>query len=636
MPLPDITSLVQTDTFETLFTKNNTIIDRLNLLDISTVYAGTGVTFTGPNTVGGITLSVVFPDISLVTNIGFNVTGSIPSGLTLNSIIGITGGIFGSVSNTSLSSSQKYLGFITAVGDSSYTITTSGFFNRSPALLDNVLYYLSDGGITSTVPTTVGSVIKPVLFSLGNTGAVVLNQKEILISESTSYIKSASRTIAEIPTNGNLIVGNSVFYDIPGATWAKSKADAFNTSEVFGIIESITGLTATVVTQGSVVVPSTVLNDVGSGGGSGGNDIWFLSGTTAGHMQNLAPTLPNQIIKPLYYAYSHAFSGVTFSGQLVNYVGYSTSVTDLSTTLGSIFYGVTGGNLNAAQNSTAQGAANDFHLSYYNFYNKYPLDGHLISHSEDILNVSERSVYAYNSYSDANSFRVWLKNNLYNLNTSDTQIQRIYSNTHPISNGAPPDLGSGQPWVRLHPFITSDFNAFTNAKTLWSNGNFSGTGTPNFLTSTSGDYMAYIFGVGRLNDGSALGTRNYTLTNMISGGEFPDTIPYGTKLYSALNDIETALDPDTYFGVSLGSTTYSTKTDPIDILVLGNPIVKDDLSLKGYPTATTGMHREFYYTLQGVLIKATLNGLNGTNHRGRIAYWLPNYGKAPYWFTKLV
>ena len=643
MPLPDITSLVQTDTFETLFTKNNTIIDRLNLLDISNVYAGTGVTFTGPNTVGGITLSVVFPDISLVTNIGFNVTGSIPSGLTLNSIIGITGGIFGSVSNTSLSSSQKYLGFITAVGDTSYTITTSGFFNRSPALLDNVLYYLSDGGITSTVPSSVGSVIKPVLFSLGSTGAVVLNQKETLISESTSYIKSSSRTIAEIPTNGNLIVGNSVFYDIPGATWAKSKADAFNTSEVFGIIESITGLTATVVTQGSVVVPSTVLNDVGDGGGSGGNDIWFLSGTTAGHMQNLAPTLPNQIIKPLYYAYSHAFSGVTFSGQLVNYVGYSTSVTDSSTTeLGSIFYGVTGGNLTAGiiNNSAAQAAANDYNLAYFNFYNKYPLDGHLISHSEDILIEEERLAYAYNNYSDANSFRIWLKDKLYNLNTSDTQIQRIYSNTHamtPNSNGAPDDGFGGEPWIRLHPFITSDFNAFKNARTLWSNGNFS-TETPSLTTSVSGDYMAYIYGVGRLNDGSALGTRNYTLTNVSDGTEFQDTIPYGTKLYSILNDTETAVIPDSYFGVSLGSTTYSTKTDPIDILVLGNPIVKDDLSLKGYPTVSTGMHRGFYYiSLQGVLIQARLN-VAGTSiaNRGRIAYWLPNYGKAPYWFTKLV
>ena len=627
MPLPDITSLVQTDTFETLFTKNNTIIDRLNLLDISNVYAGTGVTFTGPNTVGGITLSVVFPDISLVTNIGFNVTGSIPSGLTLNSIIGITGGIFGSVSNTSLSSSQKYLGFITAVGDTSYTITTSGFFNRSPALLDNVLYYLSDGGITSTVPTTVGSVIKPVLFSLGSTGAVVLNQKETLISESTSYIKSSSRTIAEIRTNGNLGVGNSVFYDIPGATWAKSKADAFNTSEVFGIIESITGLTATVVTQGSVIVPSTVLNDVGDGGGSGGNDIWFLSGTTAGHMQNLAPTLPNQIIKPLYYAYSHEFSGVTFTGQLVNYVGYSTSVADSSASLGSIFYGVTGGNLDGFwSNPQSPSLGNDVHLPYYNFYNKYPLEGHIISCSEDIPSTAERVFYAYNDYTTVNPFRKHLATKLKSLDTTDTQIQRIYSNTHGSDGGF--ITGKSEPWTRLHPFITSDFNAFKNAKTLWSNSLIPSTGTAG--SKIQGDYMAYIYGVGKFSNGSI----NYTLTE-VGGNAFENTIPHGTKLYKSLDANNTAVDLDTYFGVSLGSTEYSTFTDTIDILVLGNPIVKDDLSLSSYPTVT-GMHSIFYCILGGTLTEVSLNSVTSSNNRGRIAYWLPNYGKAPYWFTKLV
>lgn len=625
MPLPDITSLVQTDTFETLFTKNNTIIDRLNLLDISKVYAGTGVTFTGPNTVGGITLSVVFPDTSLVTNIGFNVTGSIPSGLTLNSIIGITGGIFGSVSNTSLSSSQKYLGFITAVGDTSYTITTSGFFNRSPALLDNVLYYLSDGGITSTVPTTVGSVIKPVLFSLGSTGAVVLNQKETLISESTSYIKSSSRTIAEIRTNGNLIVGNSVFYDIPGATWAKSKADAFNTSEVFGIIESITGLTATVVTQGSVIVPSTVLHDVGDGGGSGGNDIWFLSGTTAGHMQNLAPTLPNQIIKPLYYAYSHEFSGVTFSGQLVNYVGYSTSVTDSSTGLGSIFYGVTGGNLDGF-GTALQILDRDTHHPYYNFYNKYPLDGHIISCSED-LPSSERPFYAYNNYTIVNPFRRHLSQKLQSLDTTDTQIKRIYSNAHNSDLAVVTE--SKESWSRLHPFITSDFNAFKNAKTLWSNSDLFGE----LANKVQGDYMAYIYGVGKFSNASI----NYTLTE-VGGSVFQSTIPHGTKLYQSLDANNTAVDPDTYFGVSLGSTEYSTITGTIDILVLGNPIVKDDLSLSSYPPiAGGGLHSIFYCILGGTLLtEVSLNSVGNNGNRGRIAYWLPNYGKAPYWFTKLV
>ena len=520
--------------------------------------------------------------------------------------------------------------FITAVGDTSYTITTSGFFNRSPALLDNVLYYLSDGGITSTVPTTVGSVIKPVLFSLGSTGAVVLNQKETLISESTSYIKSSSRTIAEIPTNGNLIVGNSVFYNIPGATWAKSKADAFNTSEVFGIIESITGLTATVVTQGSVIVPSTVLNDVGDGGGSGGNDIWFLSGTTAGHMQNIAPTLPNQIITPLYYAYSHEFSGVTFTGQLVNYVGYSTSVADSSASLGSIFYGVTGGNLDGFFSGTQAAAqGNDIHLPYYNFYNKYPLEGHIISCSEDLLLISEKLFYAYDDYTAVNPFRKHLATKLKSLDTTDTQIQRIYSNTHGSDGGF--ITGNSEPWTRLHPFITSDFNAFKNAKTLWSNSFISdGSGDG---TKIQGDYMAYIYGVGKFSNG---GTINYILTDVgTANGLDVEEIPHGTKLYKSLDVSGLAVDPDTYFGVSLGSTEYSNVTDRIDILVLGNPIVKDDLSLSSYPTGG-GMHSIFYCIISNALIQVNISVPGINFNRGRIAYWLPNYGKAPYWFTKLV
>ena len=62
-------------------------------------------------------------------------------------------------------------------------------------------------------------------------------------------------------------------------------------------------------------------------------------------MQNLAPTTVGNIIKPVYYAYPHEFNGATFSGLVVNYIGYSvssaTSSTSASTTavgaVGSIF-----------------------------------------------------------------------------------------------------------------------------------------------------------------------------------------------------------------------------------------------------------------------------------------------------------
>lgn len=346
MPLPEIPLLEESDTFQDLFTSTNTSIDRLNLLEIANIFAGGGITYTGPNSVGGITLSVDLNSSIFLNNnneIGFKVFNSVPSGLTIGSPIGITGATFGSVSNLSLDSSRKYLGIITELYSDGYRITTSGRKITGTYFADNTLYYLANGGVTSTIPTSNGQVIKPVLFSIGLTyGFVVLNQKETLISESTSYIKSASRTIAEIPTNSGFSAGNVVFYNITGSTWAKSSAAADNTSEVFGVIESTTGLTATVVTQGSVNIPNTMLHDMGSNGGSGGNDIWFLSGITSGHMQNLAPTAVGNIVKPVYYAYPHEFNGATFSGLVVNYIGYSvssaTSSTTTSTTaVGSIF-----------------------------------------------------------------------------------------------------------------------------------------------------------------------------------------------------------------------------------------------------------------------------------------------------------
>ena len=377
MPLPEIPSLEESDTFQDLFISTNTSIDRLNLLEIANIFAGGGITYTGPNSVGGITLSVDLNSSIFLNNnneIGFKVFNSVPSGLTIGSPIGITGATFGSVSNLSLDSSRKYLGIITELYSDGYRITTSGRKITGTTFTDNTLYYLANGGVTSTIPTTNGQVIKPVLFSIGLTyGFVVLNQKETLISESTSYIKSASRTIAEIPTNSGFSAGNVVFYNITGSTWAKSSAAADNTSEVFGVIESTTGLTATVVTHGSVNIPNTMLHDMGSNGGSGGNDIWFLSGTTSGHMQNLAPTTVGNIIKPVYYAYPHEFNGATFSGLVVNYIGYSVSSTTSSTfttPVGGIFASpilMAGNTVNSQGKSTLTSLSN-FYINHQIIY----------------------------------------------------------------------------------------------------------------------------------------------------------------------------------------------------------------------------------------------------------------------------
>jgi len=326
MPFSDLTQLNSSDTFQTVFTRNNEMISRLNDLDIGSLKTDGSILLSVIGITGGITLGVNFEKITGISGtVNLLVSGSVPSGLTLNSPIGISGSGLGLSTNLTVSSARNFIGFISGIsGNQNYTITTAGKIQNS-SLNDNTLYYLNTtGGITSNRPTANNSVIKPVLLNINSTlGGIVLQQNETLISETAvSYIKSSSRTVAEIPTNPTLSSGNVVFYNLTGTTWARSKSDAANTSEVFGIVESIGGSTATIVTHGSINVPNSVLNIVGAGG-AGGNDIWFLSAATAGQLQNQAPTQAGSIVKPVYYAYPHEISGVTFSGYLVNYIGYA-------------------------------------------------------------------------------------------------------------------------------------------------------------------------------------------------------------------------------------------------------------------------------------------------------------------------
>lgn len=326
MPFSDLTQLNSSDTFQTVFTRNNEMILKLNDLEVGSLRSDGSIILSEIGSTGGITLGVNFEKIIGVSG-SFNllISGPVPGGLTLNSAIGISGSGFGKINTTSAENSRKFLGFISGVsGSDSYTITTSGRIKNS-SLQDNTLYYLDAvGGITSNRPTSNNSVIKPILFNINSTiGGIVLQQNEIVVSEAaTSYIKSSSRTLAEITTNGSISVGNVVYYDVSGSTWAKSQANEAKKSEVFGIVESIGGITATIVTHGSINIPANILNSVGDGG-AGGNDIWFLSAITGGHLQNLAPSSIGTIVKPVYYNYPHQFAGNTFSGYLINYIGYA-------------------------------------------------------------------------------------------------------------------------------------------------------------------------------------------------------------------------------------------------------------------------------------------------------------------------
>jgi hypothetical protein len=99
-------------------------------------------------------------------------------------------------------------------------------------------------------------------------------------------------------------------------------------AEVFGIVESINADNSlNVVLNGSINLPAVKLFAAGPNTNPGFDDVFFLSGLTAGKLQNIGPTFASQyqsknffqtIIKPVYYVAPHG----NFTGLVRNYLGY--------------------------------------------------------------------------------------------------------------------------------------------------------------------------------------------------------------------------------------------------------------------------------------------------------------------------
>ena len=136
-------------------------------------------------------------------------------------------------------------------------------------------------------------------------------------------------------TAGDVIRYDNVAGSISYGKYIKAKADTPANSEVVGIVEDVsiagdplvgdTGI-ATVVISGQINYPSGRViaathiggDEFGVTGAGGGNDVYFLSAVTGGMLQNLAPTEPTQVIKPVYQVAPDS----PWTGQVVNYIGY--------------------------------------------------------------------------------------------------------------------------------------------------------------------------------------------------------------------------------------------------------------------------------------------------------------------------
>jgi hypothetical protein len=115
-----------------------------------------------------------------------------------------------------------------------------------------------------------------------------------------------------------ITVGDVIHFDTIANQFVRSMANDSANAEVFGIVETVgSDLALNVVTNGSITIPANRLVNI-TGSNTGGNDIYFLSGTSSGFLQNCGPTFPEMIIKPIYYIAPHG----SFTGLVRNYLGY--------------------------------------------------------------------------------------------------------------------------------------------------------------------------------------------------------------------------------------------------------------------------------------------------------------------------
>ena len=125
-------------------------------------------------------------------------------------------------------------------------------------------------------------------------------------------------------TAGDVVRYDTVPDSVSYNQYTKAIANASEYAEVVGVIETIENGVVKVVLSGQIKFPTARFATADYqpsgrvGGASGGNDVYFLSGVTAGGISNLAPNVAGQIAKPVLQV---ADDGV-FNAHVVNYIGY--------------------------------------------------------------------------------------------------------------------------------------------------------------------------------------------------------------------------------------------------------------------------------------------------------------------------
>ena len=242
-----INTLSGNNSFYDWFIKeNNEIISKLNQCTVSGVTNGDGVLVSLNASSGLATLSlgstsgtiqtgltfggtINFTGQTIIPNISYNITGITvgTSGYTFGSVVRITSSGY-TAAKANDPDSAEIVGVLSALTTTSSTVTLAGRINGNfqtvagGTLSPGCVYFLSPstgGYVTTTEPTTVGQVSKPVLLGLGETAGVVLQYRGNYLNASGSAGGSGSNrfyiTLPTTPTDPRLYgfsAGNFISY----------------------------------------------------------------------------------------------------------------------------------------------------------------------------------------------------------------------------------------------------------------------------------------------------------------------------------------------------------------------------------------------------------------------------------------
>ena len=205
--MPNINNLVYTDTFKTWFDRTNSLISTVNGITVSNLLAGDGIGITSSNNLFTVSHgSLVNTGVTFAGNVKFTGNVSFSASPTISStVIGITPKASGvtagnvvrvdanglTLAKADSATNAEVLGVVVGEDASSTVVALTGIVNNTnfadtiPNLLGiaggtltaGQVYFLSSsvaGGITTTEPSTVNQVSKPILLGItGNVGSVL-------------------------------------------------------------------------------------------------------------------------------------------------------------------------------------------------------------------------------------------------------------------------------------------------------------------------------------------------------------------------------------------------------------------------------------------------------------------------------